>query len=800
MTIGRLPHKALFILFQAAACAFAAEFPLTDWEFVRGDSDEGWQKVTVPHDWAIWGEFDREIDKQTVRVIEDGETKAQTRYGRSGCLPWIGVGRYRRTVELPEGTAFAELVFDGAMSHARVSVNGKQAGAWERGYNSFAVDLTPFLPARKLDVLVRLNNLPESSRWYPGAGLIRPVTLRTGGAVGLTRWGTYVRTTRLGAGGSARVAVTTSLRGATERTAVAWRILDAAGACVASAERPCLGETSHFFELGSPRLWTPETPYLYTLETTAKVDGKAVDSEKTRFGVRTVEWRNGAFELNGVVRKINGVCMHHDLGPIGAAFNAAAFRRQVRLLKSIGCDAIRTAHNMPAPGQTDICDEMGMMVMAESFDEWTEPKCKNGYHHWCADWWRRDLSNLVRRHRNHPSVVMWSIGNEITDQRSAIGTELSRAMQDLCHDLDPSRPVTQGHSWMPRAIETGGVQVMDIPGVTYRLPFYADLHKASRFGGVLGAETASTVSSRGWYAASDEPGWDKTYASGQSSGYDVEYAPWSNLPDDDWAVQEDNAWTMGEFVWTGFDYLGEPYPYDKTGMRSSYFGIFDLAGLPKDRVWLYKSHWKPSEPTLHIVPSHWNFAGREKSVVPVHVYTSYPSAELFVNGKSYGRKTFDKASRLDRFRLRWRDVVYEPGTVEAVAYDASGKEAMRTRLVTAGEPARLVLEADRSTLSAAGDMGTPDLAFVTVKVVDKNGDVCPHATPALSFKVTGAASYRAACNGDATSYEKLSGTTMKAFGGMLVVVVEAGRTAGNAELEVTAPSLPAAKIGLTVSK
>ncbi|MCQ2388116.1 MAG: DUF4982 domain-containing protein [Kiritimatiellae bacterium] len=804
--------RSLFV-FAAAAAAVATAcggtFPLNEgWKFHRGDAkgaeavafdDAAWDVVRVPHDWAIGEAFDKTIDAQSVKVIEDGETKARLRVGRTGCLPWIGAGWYRRTVAIPADAARAELVFDGAMSHAAVYANGKKAGEWKNGYNSFAVDLTPFLPAKEIVVAVRLENPEESSRWYPGAGLIRPVALVTGGAFGFERWGTFVRTTRLSPEG-ARVVVTTATRGEKPRgkCEIAYRVAAEKGGETFRATRPLTGdETSHAFTIPNPRTWTPETPELYVLEETLLVDGKPADFATVRFGVRTVEWRNGRFELNGVARKFKGACLHHDAGPVGAAFNAAAFRRQVKLLKEIGCDSIRTAHNAPAPGQLEICDELGMMVMAESFDEWAEAKCKNGYHLHFADWWRRDVANLVRRNRNHPSVVMWSIGNEITDQRTAAGTALSRAMQDLCHDLDPTRPVTQGHSWMPQAIDAGGVQVMDVPGVTYRLPFYGMLHDASRFGGVLGAETASTVSSRGCYAFPDEIGAGARRPDGQSSSYDVEYAPWSNLPDDDWAVQDDNAWTLGEFVWTGFDYLGEPYPYDAHASRSSYFGIYDLAGLPKDRAFLYRSRWLETSPTLHLLP-HWTWPGREGKTTPAYCYTSWPEAELFVNGKSQGRLKRDPASRLDRYRLRWRGVVYEPGELKVVAYDEAGRPAAERTARTAGAPARLVAEVDRARLAAATADGTPDLAFATVKVVDKDGNLCPDAAPQLHFAVAGAVRFKAAENGDATSFEKLSAPTRKAFRGMCVAVLEAGAKPGAARFAVSAEGLGAATVDLRV--
>lgn len=714
---------------------------LTDWEFSH--DGKAWTPVSVPHDWAIGEPFDEKIDAQEVVVKEDGEKEARLRIGRTGALPWIGEGRYRRRIEIPEGVKVAELVFDGAMAQPEVFANGRKVGEWKYGYTPFVV---PLPLARTVDVEVRLKTLPEGSRWYPGAGLIRPVTLRLDPQ--FRPEDVFVRTERI-ADGKAWMRVTSS---AGERT----------------------------FVVENPRLWTPEEPHLYTLE-----------PEGVRYGIRTVAWRDGAFRLNGKVRKFKGVCLHHDLGPVGAAFSKAAFRRQVRLLKEIGCDSIRTAHNHPASWQLDICDEMGMMVMAESFDEWREAKCSNGYHLWFDQWWRRDLEALARFHRNHPSVVMWSIGNEITDQCTADGTRISREMVALLHKLDPTRPVTQGHSWMPQAIDAGGVQEMDIPGVTYRLPFYGALHKASKYGGVLGAETASTVSSRGFYAFPDEPGDWKIHTPNQSSSYDVEWMPWSNLPDDDWAMQDDHGWTLGEFVWTGFDYLGEPAPYDDMRSRSSYFGIYDLAGLPKDRAYLYRAHWRSgaTSPTLHVLP-HWTWPDRIGQKVPVYVYTSYPEAEVFVNGKSQGRRRFDKSSRLDRYRLRWRDVVYEPGELKVVTYSADGKPAMSKSVRTAGSPHHLTLT--REPLVAADD----ELCFVDIDVVDEKGNLCPRADVRVTFEVTGGWRFKAAENGDPTDFDTLSAPTRKAFNGRLVAVFERGKTPGEAVLKVSAKGLPPAALTL----
>ena len=462
-------------------------------------------------------------------------------------------------------------------------------------------------------------------------------------------------------------------------------------------------------------------------------------------------------------------------------------------MKEMGCDAIRTAHNMPSTWQMEICDSMGMMVMAESFDMWIYPKCKNGYALNFKEWADKDIENLVLNHRNHPSIVMWSIGNEIPEQWSEEGRCISEHLQNLCHKFDPTRPVTQGMDRAEDALKSGFAQVMDVPGFNYRVHKYDKNIRQLPKGFLLGSETASTVSSRGVYKFPVEASSSKTYADGQCSSYDVEYCPWSNLPDDDWCMQDDRDYTIGEFVWTGYDYLGEPSPYDEYWpSRSSYFGICDLAGLPKDRYWLYRSHWRKDDATLHVLP-HWTFPERVGETTPVYCYTSWPSAELFVNGKSQGRIVKNPGTRLDRYRLRWNNVRYEPGEIKVVAYDYDGTPRGEKIVRTAGAPARIVLKADRNRISSKGE----DLSFVTVSVVDKNGTPCPTATNKMKFEVSGAGKYRAACNGDATSLVAFNSTEMPLFSGELVVVVE-GLKRGTAMLSVSADGLPTAKLPIEV--
>lgn len=743
----RIKKTMMLAAVVAAVAAEAAQvIKLSDgWEFRRAGGV--WERVTVPHDWAIAGPFDKEIDKQVVAIVENGEKKAGEKTGRTGSLPFIGEGEYRRTVTIPSGTGYASLVFDGVMSEPEVFCDGVKVGEWKSGYNAFEVELPT--KAGEHQILVKAKNRAESSRWYPGAGIIRPVKLVLGNVIGVKTWGSAIWSPDL-----KTVKVKTECRGAVGR--IAHRVLLGDREVAASETGTLTGD----FEP-----WSPENPRLYTLVTEVYAkDGTLADRKEERFGVRTLKYGDGKFLLNGTARKFKGVCLHHDLGPLGAAFDKDAFRRQMTLLKEMGCDSLRTSHNMPGEEQLEVCDELGIMVMAESFDSWQLAKVKNGYNLFFDDWWKKDVRNLVEKCRNHPSVVMWSIGNEVYEQNTDAGAALSRALQEECHkyDPDPNRKVTQGLSWMPNAIKNGLNAVMEIPAVTYRLPFYEAMYKDTKTGIVLGAETASTVSSRGEYFFPVVPTNCPLHANLQCTSYDVEWTPWSNLPDDDWATQDDHPWTIGEFVWTGFDYLGEPYPYDTAWpSRSAYFGILDLAGIPKDRYWLYRSRWNETSHTLHLVP-HWTFPGREGQVTPVYCYTDFDEAELFVNGKSQGRIRKNPKSRLDRYRLRWNDVVYQPGELKVVAYDRNGAAALTETVRTAGAPAKVTLEKRRFG----------KLLFVTAKIVDANGTLCPDAADDLSVSCGRGLRFKAICNGDATSLESFVEPHMKAFHGQLVAIFE----------------------------
>ena len=756
---------------------------LKQWQFSRDSLH--YQAVTIPHDWAISGPFDKKWDLQRVAIEQNGETEKSEKSGRSGALPWIGRGFYKTTINLSRVPKTAILEFDGAMADPHVYINGHLAGHWVYGYNAFRVDATPYLKNGKNEISVSLNNHEESSRWYPGGGLYRPVQLVTNAdAATLNPWGSFFRTESI-SDGKAEISICTNANNIDKTLSIKNQLIDRDGNVVAQysyGDFDAQGNVMKRLTIDNPQLWSPESPYLYKLVTRLYRNNKLIDETQQKVGIRTVKVAQyDGFQLNGVTRKIKGVCLHHDLGPLGAAINKAALIRQIRTLKEMGCDAIRTAHNMPSTWQMEVCDSMGMMVMAESFDMWIYPKCKNGYAKDFKEWGDKDIENLVRNHRNHPSIVMWSIGNEIPEQGSIEGRDIAKHLQDICHRLDPTRPVTQGIDRADDALKSGVAQLMDVPGFNYRLHKYDGSIKQLPQGFILGSETASTVSSRGVYKFPVEPSDYKVYPDGQCSSYDVEYCSWSNLPDDDWQMQDDRDYTIGEFVWTGYDYLGEPTPYDEYWpSRSSYFGICDLAGLPKDRYWLYRSHWRKDSPTLHVLP-HWTFPGREGEVTPVYCYTNYPSAELFVNGKSQGRIIKNPDTRLDRYRLRWNNVVYEPGELKVVAYDNDGKAVATKTVRTASAPVALIAEADRTVIKADGN----DLAFITVSTQDKNGTFCPTIDDNITFSVSGAASFRATCNGDATSLQPFTKPEMKLFSGQLVVVVQSNGKKGKATLTIT---------------
>lgn len=809
---------SLLVLFCVAvlqAQTAREEFLLEkNWKFSKGDypdaiqnnfNDKSWQSVTVPHDWAIYGPFDRKHDLQEVAVTQNGETKATIKTGRTGGLPYVGIGWYRNTFNVDhfkKGEKRVSLLFDGAMSEARVYVNGKEACFWPLGYNSFHCDVTDLLNADGKDniLAVRLENKPQSSRWYPGAGLYRNVHVVVTDEVHVPVWGTYI-TTPFVSEEYASVKLKTEIENSdNNEVRIVTEILDADNKVVATKDNTLKINHGKPFEqnfiVNNPNLWSPETPYLYKAVSTVYVKDKKVDQYTTRFGIRDIKLiADKGFFLNGKKRKFQGVCNHHDLGPLGAAINVAALRRQLTMLKDMGCDAIRTAHNMPAPELVELCDEMGFMMMIEPFDEWDIAKCANGYHRFFDEWAENDMVNMIRNYRNNASVIMWSIGNEVPTQCSPEGYKVASFLQDICHREDPTRPVTCGMDQVTCVLNNGFAAMLDVPGFNYRVHRYEEAYNKLPQNLVLGTETSSTVSSRGVYKFPVEKKANAVYDDHQSSSYDFEYCDWSNLPDDDLALADDHDWTMGQFVWTGFDYLGEPSPYDTDAWpnHSSMFGIIDLASIPKDRYYLYRSIWNKNDNTLHILP-HWNWEGREGQKTPVFVYTNYPSAELFINGKSYGKQTKNNSSVQSRYRLMWMDAIYEPGEVKVVAYDALGKAVEEKTIRTAGKPHHIELIPDRTQLSADGK----DLAYINVRVVDKDGNLCPNDQRLVKFSVTGDGKYRASANGDPTSLDLFHLPQMPLFNGQLTSIVQAGEEAGELVFEAQAKGLTSAKITIKV--
>ena len=818
-------RNAALLLLLSPMMVFAA--PRTEtllekgWRFTREDNslfsttdfvDNNWQEVRVPHDWAIYGPFSIDNDRQNVAITQDGQKEAMEHAGRTGGLPFVGPGWYRISFDIPE---FKEgkkctIIFDGAMSHANVYINGEFATSRPYGYTSFNVDATPFIKeGEKVTLAVRLENLIESSRWYPGAGLYRNVHVVVTEDAYVPVYGTQI-TTPVVELDYAKVNLKTKLEMPANKTiedyTIKTVIKDAKGNVVASNDKNgCKFDGGIFeqnFVVENPTLWTLDTPTLYTAESKIYEGETLKDEYSTIFGFRTIQIiPNKGFYLNGERTQFKGVCNHHDLGPLGGIANEAGIRRQVRILKDMGCNAIRTSHNMPAPELVKACDEMGMMLMLESFDEWVTPKVKNGYNTMWNEWVEKDLVNLIHQYRNNPSVVMWCIGNEVPDQwKPEQGPKLSRYLQDICHREDPTRPVTQGMDAPDAVVNNNMAATMDVAGFNYRPHKYIENYSKLPQQIILGSETASTLSSRGVYKFPVVRRSMHKYEDHQASSYDVEHCGWSNLPEDDWIQHEDLPYCIGEFVWTGFDYLGEPTPYySDWPSHSSLFGIIDLAGLPKDRYYLYRSHWNKDEETLHILP-HWNWKGREGEITPIFVYTNYPTAELFINGKSQGKRTKDMSvtvynsadsasaadlKRLTRYRLMWMDTKYEAGTIKVVAYNEKGEAVAEKEIKTAGKPYKIELIPDRTEITADGK----DLSFVTVKVVDKEGNLCPVAANQIKFKVKGNGKYVAGANGDPTSLESFQEPTMKVFNGMMTAIIGSNEIPGTITLEATSKGL-----------
>ncbi len=748
--------------------------------------DTSWRSVDLPHDYAIEGPFTDSVS------------------ANMGRLPATGVAWYRKRLSLP-ATDDGKSVFldiDGAMSYSMVWVNGQFVGGWPYGYASYRLDVTPYLEAGADNVIaVRLDNpTPQgtnwddgSSRWYPGAGLYRNVWLVVTEPIHVGHWGTQVTTPEVTAT-EATVDLRVSVDNDTDAEAtvsIATDVyeLDADGArqgssvasfapvellvgALSSATAATLGT------LQNPKLWgTPpeQEPHRYVAVTKVSHQGEIVDVYETPFGVRTIEFDpDQGFILNGEHIELKGVCNHHDLGALGAALNTRALERQFEILAEMGSNAIRTAHNPPAPELLELADRFGFLIMDEAFDVWVEGKTDLDHHRFFPEWHEQDLRALLRRDRNHPSVVMWSIGNEIVEQNdSTEGPALAEKLTDISHEEDPTRPTVSGmNSAKPDNPFSGPIDAIGLnyqgTGVRSGPPQYPTYHASFPDKFIVGTETVSTFSSRGVYTfpVASGRGTKATSSAGiannQISSYDLYYADWSYSPDAEFESQDKYGYVGGEFVWTGFDYLGEPTPLESVA-RSSYFGIIDLAGFKKDRFFLYQSRWRPDFPMAHLLP-HWTWPERVGQVTPVHVYTSGDEAELFLNGVSLGRKskaTYD-------YRLRWDDVMYQPGELSVVAYK-DGAEWATDQLRTAGSAAKLTLTPDRATIAADGK----DLSFVTLTVEDQEGLLAPRANHTIHFTISGPGEIVATDNGDATDRTVFSSKDRAAFSGKALAIVRA---------------------------
>jgi beta-galactosidase len=823
-TEGQLAYEKIKSLFNATGNEFAASADsmkrvrpegktIDGVAYLRREFDDrSWRQLNLPHDWGIEGPFDQALS------------------GETGKLPWAGVAWYRKHLNVAAGDKGKQLYLDidGAMAYATVWLNGKFVGGWPYGYASFRVDLTPYIEFGQDNVIaIRLDNPPDSSRWYPGGGIYRNVWLVKTPPVHIGHWGTYVTTPEVSKS-AATVNIKVSVDNNSEAAAnVTLRTRIYETSKIEKASRPIsvsapvdmtikAGETAAStmtMRVNNPDLWRLQKPLLYTAVTTVERNGRTIDKQESIFGIRTIKFDvDKGFFLNGEHVPLNGVCNHHDLGALGTALNTRALERQLQIMKEMGVNAIRTSHNPPAPELLELCDRLGLLVMDEAFDAWRRAKKKNDYHLLFDDWHEKDVRALVRRDRNHPSVILWSIGNEIGEQGSPEGHKLAAELRQIVHEEDLTRPVTAGANNL-QAGYNGFQKTVDVFGYNYKPTEYGKFRQANPTIPLFASETASTVSSRGEYFFPVVEDKLQGRADFQVSSYDL-YAPrWAWPPDVEFKGLDEFPFTAGEFVWTGFDYLGEPTPYGgdsttllnftdaaerqqvakelkelgkiKVPSRSSYFGIVDLAGFKKDRFYVYQARWRPELPMAHILP-HWNWPDRVGQVTPVHVYTSGDEAELFLNGKSLGRKKREQ----NQYRLRWDDVKYEPGELRVIAYKGGQKWAEDV-MKTAGAPARLSMTADRASIRADGH----DLSFVTVRIADKGGLLVPRSKNRIRFEISGPGEIVAVDNGDATSHESFQMKERNAYNGLCLVIVrtKAGKP-GPIKLRAQSDSLTSSEV------
>ncbi|GAB3026586.1 beta-galactosidase GalB [Niabella terrae] len=774
-------------------------------------NDQSWETVQIPHDWAIGGPF------------YVGEPAVVG--GGMGRLPIQGVGWYRKKIKIPAGDRTRQyfLDIDGAMSYAIVWINGQLAGGWPYGYNSFRIDMTPFLrPGADNQIAIRIDNPNYAARWYPGAGLYRNVWLVSTGPVHIAHWGSFIQATDI-----SKVAAKLELELKIVNQAEKTRKITAQTALyLQDGEGRPTGPVAGRFKaqsltlkpgttqvlrqetrLAAPKLWEPlpdQQQNLYVAVTRVYENERLIDEYTTPFGIRSLEFdAEKGLLVNGKKYRIQGVNQHHDLGALGAAFNLRAAERQLEMLRELGCNAIRLAHNPPAPELLALTDRMGFLVIDEIFDCWEKGKTPHDFHLIFHDWHEADIRSFIRRDRNHPSVIAWSFGNEVGEQYTdSAGAALARSLYEIVHQEDNSRPATASMNFakpdMPFAAEMDiislnyqGEGIRDAPAYAHlkgirTSPLYPAFHKKFPNKLIFSSETASTLSSREYYFFPVTPGISAPVSDSSGgepvsqsvSAYELYTAQFGASPDKVFASQDRHPFVAGEFVWTGWDYVGEPTPY--YGARSSYSGIIDLAGFKKDRFYLYQSRWRPELPMAHILP-HWNWPDRMDQVTPVHVFTSGDEAELFLNGKSLGRK---KKGAFE-YRLRWDEIRYEPGTLKVVAYKNGRRWAMDS-VSTTGPATRLELKADRSRIHADGQ----DLAFVTVSILDAQGRPVPDSQHKLHFSLEGPGRILATDNGDPADMTSFHAMERKAYHGRALVILEGTKDQpGRLLLKVSSPGL-----------
>ncbi len=791
----------LFALICSPFHANAREVVLlqSGWKFAKGSNNNAWQvkfddskweQISIPHDWAISGPF-----------IKDGD-------GDTGKLPWKDEGWYRNTLKIPSNFAgkTVYLLCDGIMSSPEIYINGKLAGKWDYGYNSFYLNVTGLVEPGKANMLaIHADTRNHDSRWYPGAGIFRKIQLIVVEPVHVGLWGTSVTTPAVDQSNADVRVVNTIVndsKNMAERVKVECIILDPSGKEIAAktvlTDIPANGSKAceMLIPVDNPDLWDVNHGALYSVKTLVTSDHVVTDQSITPFGIRTIGFTpDDGFHLNGRRVQLKGVCLHHDLGPLGAAFNYRAMQRQLEMLQSMGCNAVRTSHNIPAPELLDLCDKMGILVFNEAFDKYDRKADISDTTNFeiFAD---RNLRNFILRDRNHPSVFIWSVGNEMGDVQWDLNNGFQRmnTMLNLVRKYDPTRPLTMVCD-SRKSAEKRHFDFYDVHAWNYgrRYDLARELEPKKS---VIISESASTVSTRGFYELPLPSKKTDFTNSLQVSSYDLNAPAWAEIADDDFMWQQEDTYVAGEFVWTGFDYLGEPTPYNNTWAKenglsdekaahSSYFGIIDLCGIPKDRYYLYKSYWNPDLTTVHILP-HWNWPGKEGTNIPVFVYTNGDCAELFLNGTSLGKKCKLPGAKnsVERFRLMWKNVNYQPGTLQAVAF-RDGKVIGETSMKTTGEPLRLRLTPDRRTIRADGN----DLSYILIEALDKEGNPCPLTDNLVDLKISGPGMIAGVGNGNPQSLESFQASQIHLFYGKAMLIIRSDQKKGTIGITATSSGL-----------